>query len=197
MFFKFIYLRNILCWGAFYAKAKLPLFLLPVMPLGCSGCAGVCVCVCAHAQSHQTQAPWTVAHQAPPSIEFSRQECWSELPFPPPGDLPNSGLEPRSSELQTDSSLSEPQGKSMFCHMLPLSSLFVHAQLLSHIQLFVTPWTVARLLCPWNSPGKNTGVGSHSLLQRIFPTQELNPGLLHWRHILYHLSHQRSPSLLI
>ena len=47
------------------------------------------------------------------------------------------------------------------------------------------------LLCPWNSPGKNTGVGSHSLLQGIFPIQGSNPGLLHCRQILYHLSHQR------
>ena len=47
-----------------------------------------------------------------------------------------------------------------------------------------------RLLCSWNSPGKNTGVGSHSLLQEMFPTQGWNPGLLHYRHILYHLSHQ-------
>ena len=52
--------------------------------------------------------------------------------------------------------------------------------------------TYSRLLCPWNSPGTNTGVGSHSLLQRIFLTQESNPGLLHHRQILYHLSHQRS-----
>ena len=42
------------------------------------------------------------------------------------------------------------------------------------------------------SPGKNTGVGSHSLLQGIFPTQGLNPGLLHGRQILYHLSHELS-----
>ena len=42
----------------------------------------------------------------------------------------------------------------------------------------------ARLLCPWNSPGKNTGVGGHSLLQGIFPTQESNPGLLHCRQSL-------------
>jgi len=49
-----------------------------------------------------------------------------------------------------------------------------------------------RLLCPWDSPGKNTGVGSHSLLQGIFPTQRSNPGLLHCRQILYHLSHQES-----
>ena len=50
-----------------------------------------------------------------------------------------------------------------------------------------------RLLCPWNSPGKNTGVGSHSLLQGIFLTQGLNVGLPHCRQILYHLSNQGSP----
>ena len=49
-----------------------------------------------------------------------------------------------------------------------------------------------RLLCPWDSPGKNTGVGCHFLLQRIFPTQGMNPDLLHYRQILYHLSHQGS-----
>ena len=43
---------------------------------------------------------------------------------------------------------------------------------------------------PWNSPGQNTGVGSLSLLQEIFPTQGLNPGLPHSRRILYQLSHQ-------
>ena len=47
-----------------------------------------------------------------------------------------------------------------------------------------------RLLCPWNSPGKNTEVGCHALLQRIFPTQGWNLGLLHCRQILYHLTHQ-------
>ena len=66
--------------------------------------------------------------------------------------------------------------------------------LLCRVQLFATLWTVAhRLLCPWNSPGKNTGVSSHSLLQRIFLTQGLNPGLLHCRQIVYCLSHQGSP----
>ena len=50
-----------------------------------------------------------------------------------------------------------------------------------------------RFLYPWNFPGKNTGVGCHSLLQGIFLTQGSNPGLLHCRQILYHLSHQRSP----
>ena len=50
----------------------------------------------------------------------------------------------------------------------------------------------ARLLCPWNSPGKNPGVGRHSLLQGIFPNQGLNPSFLHCRQICYHLSHQES-----
>ena len=49
----------------------------------------------------------------------------------------------------------------------------------------------------WNSPGQNTGVGSHSFLQGIFPTQRLNPGLLHCRQILYQLSHQGSPGILV
>ena len=60
---------------------------------------------------------------------------------------------------------------------------------LSHVWLFATPWNVTRLLCLWTSPGENTGVGCHSLLQGIFPTQGLNPGLLHCREILSTLSH--------
>ena len=49
------------------------------------------------------------------------------------------------------------------------------------------------LYSPWKSPGQNTGLGSLSLLQGIFPTQRLNPGLLHYRGILYQLSHKESP----
>ena len=52
----------------------------------------------------------------------------------------------------------------------------------------MTPWTVA-LQDPLGFPGKNTGLGSGSLLQGLFLTQRLNPGLLHFRQILYHLSH--------
>ena len=58
-----------------------------------------------------------------------------------------------------------------------------------HVQLFVPQWIIAtRLLCPWDSPGKNTGVGCSVLLQGLFLTQGLNPHLLcllHWRQILY------------
>ena len=55
--------------------------------------------------------PWTVAHQAPLSMEFSRQENWSGLPFPTPGGLPDPGIEPASPALQVDSLPSEPLGK--------------------------------------------------------------------------------------
>ena len=55
--------------------------------------------------------PWTVAYQAPLSMGFSRQECWSGLPFPSPGDLPDPGIEPGSPTLQTDALPSEPPGK--------------------------------------------------------------------------------------
>ena len=52
----------------------------------------------------------------------------------------------------------------------------------SHVQLFSTPWTSPRLLCPWDSPGKNTGVGCHTLIQGIFLTQGGNPRLLYLLH---------------
>ena len=87
---------------------------------------------------------------------FSRQEHWSELPCPPPGDLPNPRTEPRSPTLQVDSSPAEPQGKP-----------------------------------------KIIGVGSLSLFQQIFLTQESNWGLLHCRWILYQLSHQGRPVCIV
>ena len=59
-------------------------------------------------------------------------------------------------------------------------------------------FSVHRIFCLWNScPGKNTGVGSLPLLQRIFPTQGSNPGLPHCRQILYQLSYQGSPHTLL
>ena len=94
--------------------------------------------------------------QTPPSMGFSRQECWSGLLCPPPGDLPNSGIDPRSPALQVYSLPSEPSGKP-----------------------------------------KNTEMGRLYLLQRIFPTQESNQGLLHYRQILYQLRYQRRPNKII
>ena len=68
-------------------------------------------------QLFETQ--WTVACQAPLSMEFSRQDYWSWLPLPSPGDLPNSGIKPRSQTLQADSLLSEPSGKPQTRDVLP------------------------------------------------------------------------------
>ena len=65
-------------------------------------------------------------------------------------------------------------------------------KLLSCVRLFTILW----LYSPWNAPGQNTGVGSLSLLQGIFPTQRSNPGLPHCRQILYQLSHKGSPRIL-
>ena len=55
---------------------------------------------------------WTIAYQVPPSMGFSRQEYWSGLPFPSPGDLPDPGIERGSPTLQADALLSEPLGTS-------------------------------------------------------------------------------------
>ena len=104
--------------------------------------------------------PWTVAYQASPSMGFSRQEYWSGLLFPSPGDLPDPGIEPGFPALQTDALPSEPPEK-------PITSE------------------------PQAKP-KSIGVGSLSLLQQIFPTQELSWGLLHRRQILYQLSYQET-----
>ena len=57
--------------------------------------------------------PMDCSHQAPPSMEFSRQEYWSGWPFPSQGDLPNPRIKPGSPALQVDSLPSEPRGKSM------------------------------------------------------------------------------------
>ena len=62
--------------------------------------------------------PWTVAYQAPQSMEFSRQEYWSGLPFPSPGDLPKPGIKPGSPALQADGLTSEPPGKPTFLLIL-------------------------------------------------------------------------------
>ena len=57
-------------------------------------CVCACVCVCVLTPAHLFRPPWTVAHQAPLSTGFSRQECWSGLPFASPGDLPDPGVKP-------------------------------------------------------------------------------------------------------
>ena len=106
--------------------------------------------------------PWTVAHQAPPSMGFSRQEYWSGLPFPSPGDLPDPRMEPKSSALQTDALQtdalpSEPPGK--FYHILEkVCSLFSNSSQ-PRVQMDRRLWMI--LAESLNSEDQNARVQSH------------------------------------
>ena len=123
---------------------------------------------------------WTVACQSPLSMEFPRQEYWSGLPCPPTGDLTNPGIElPSLMSLALAGRFFTSSTICKACMKVKVSHSVVSDSLQPH-----------RLYSPWSSPGQNTGVGSPSFLQGIFPTQGSNPGLLHCRWILYQLSHK-------
>ena len=81
----------------------------------------VCVCVCVHMRMHSVMSdsatPWTVAHQAPLSVGFSRQEYWSGWPFPPPEDLPYPGIKPGSPALAGKFFTTEPPGNPNLADM--------------------------------------------------------------------------------
>ena len=94
--------------------------------------------------------PWTVAPQAPLSMDISRQEYWSGLPFPSPGDLPNPGIEPWSLKLQPDSLAFEPPGNDsisfvLFCMDFP-SSILSESVLFS--QYFLKTFTLCQIIGP-------------------------------------------------
>ena len=155
---------------------------------------------------------WTVACQAPLSMGFSRRERWSGLPFPSPEDLPDPGIEPTSPESQADSLPTGLWGKSYhLCYwkwkLLSLVLLFSTPWTIQSME-FSRPeyWSGQPFPSPGDLPNpgietrsptlqvdslpaesqgepKNTGVSNLSPLQRIFPTQELNWGLLHCRQI--------------
>ena len=102
--------------------------------------------------------PWTVACQAPLSVEFSRPKYWNRWPFPSPGDLANPGIEPKFPTLQADSLPSEPP--EIYINNInefsDLNRLVFRAavQSLSPVQLFATQWTAApKFPCPTLSPG--------------------------------------------
>ena len=86
--------------------------------------------------------PWTAAHQGPLSMGFSRQEYWSGVPFPSPGDLPDPGIKPGSPALQADSLLSEPPGK------LWLLNIYTEGERDCHLgDLSISPRFAPELLC--------------------------------------------------
>ena len=158
--------------------------------------------------------PWTVAHQDPLTIEFSRQEYWSRLPFLSPGDLPDSGIKSMfltSPALAGGFSTTMPPRKPILKYLsLNLLLRFIRGPMTININSKRLPINYFLESCDGchgsesESPsvmsnslldsGQNTGVGSLSLLQGIFPTQGLNPGLLHCRWILYQLRHKGSLS---
>ena len=125
--------------------------------------------------------PMDYVCQAPLSMEFFRQEYWSGWPFSSPDDCPERGIKPGPRHCRQILYHVSHQGSPSRLKRVSSSVVFDSE----------TPWTVTcGLLCPWDSPGKNTGMDCHSLLQRIFPTQGSNPGPLHCRQILYHLSYR-------
>ena len=128
--------------------------------------------------------PWTIVHQVPLSMGFSRQEYWSGLPFPSPGCISDPGIKLASPALAGRFFMLSHQGSPCF--------LMKWSESRSVVSDSFNPG----LHGPWNSPGQNTGVGSLFLLQGIFPTQGSNPGLLHCRWILYQLNHKGSPRKL-
>jgi len=100
---------------------------------------------------------WIVVHQASLSVGLSRQEYWSEVPFPSLGDLPTPGTEPESLTF-------------------PMSSALASRFFTTSITWDCPYWSISLwyhgLYSPWYSPGQNTAVGSFSLLPGIFPTQD-------------------------
>ena len=93
-----------------------------------------CVKVLALSLVHLFATPWTVAHQAPLCMEFCRQEYWSGLPFPSPGYLPHSGIEPQSPALLGNSLLSEPPGNPIYT-WYDLISLMLYLRSFSNLLL--------------------------------------------------------------
>ena len=154
--------------------------------------------------------PWTVAYQAPP-WNFPGKSTGVGCHFLLQGIFPTQGSNPDLPHCRQTLYHLSHQGSPLtkygelndlaHSHRQVAPSDFTHVfSCCSFTELCPSLCDLhglqpARVLCPWNSPGKNTGVGSHSLLQGIFPTQGWNPGLLHCRRILYHLSHQGSPYL--
>ena len=188
--------------------------------------------------------PWTIVYQASLSMEFSRQEYWSELPFPSPGDLPDPGIKPGSPvspasaggffttelpgktqkpalyflnfqiakvrsfkmEVILGKSTRKKKKKEIWrwgfnswlllslvvwiwasCQSFLNLSFLIYKTVCMCVQLFVTPWTVARQTpLSTGSAGKYNGVGCHSLLQGSFLTQGSHPNLLHCRQVLHH-----------
>ena len=92
--------------------------------------------------SRVSAIPWTVVYQASLSMGFSRQEYWSGLPFPSPGDLPDPGIKPRFPVLQADALPSEPPGK-------PTSQVLLEGMHYGESVMYLHTSTVFQILFPY------------------------------------------------
>ena len=110
--------------------------------------------------------PWTIAHQAPLSVEFLKQEYWSQLPFPSSGDLPNPGIKPMPPALAGGFFTTEPPGKPPFPHTSPYS-------------LTQSDFTPPPLQGHCSSQGHGPLLTSRALLSHI---QHYRPPSLSWAH---------------
>ena len=124
---------------------------------------------------------FVTTHTQPKAVICQRNRCSSEIPLLSLNPANVGKLISSSSSFSKLTSRPLPQNAwSSATSVLSFPVLF-HACKLTHVQLFSTSWSAAaRLLRPWDFPGKNTVGGCHFLLQGIFPTQGLNPCLLHW-----------------
>ena len=107
---------------SYYSTSKIFLGLSYTVQSQSLGYIAICVCVCVFSHIWIIATPWIVAHQVPLSMGFSRQEYWTVLIFPPPGDLPNPGIKLKSplfSALAVRFFTTEPLGKPIAIHSLP------------------------------------------------------------------------------
>ena len=163
-------------------------------------CVCVCVCVCIKWNiTYESENHSVMSNSLPPLGLYSR---WNS-----PGQntgvgslflqgiFPTQGLNPGIPHSRWILYHLSHKGSPYICVWVCVCGCVCVRGLVAKAGLtLVTGLQPSRLLCSWDFPGKNTGVGCHFLLQGIFPTQEANSGLLHCRQILYQLSYKESPN---
>ena len=152
--------------------------------------------------------PWTVAYQAPPSMEFSRQEYWSGLPFPSPGDLPDPGIAPGSPAFQADALTSEPPGKPNLDSLLksrditlPTKAHLVKAMVFPVVTYGCESWTIKKaeyqgidafelwcwrrlLRVPWTARRSNQSILKEFSPEYSFEGMKLKLKLQYFAHLM-------------
>ena len=136
--------------------------------------------------SNSLLTPWTVAYQAPPSMGFSMQECWSGLSFPSPEDLPNPGIEPRPPAMQADTLPSEPPRKPITkCKSVSVRYYFTPIRLLL-LLLLLSCFSRVRL-CATSEPAAHQAPPSLGFSRQEYwsgvpllsPNEEMEPKQKH------------------